>query len=74
MEGAEQNMKAYMDMYKKLLSPQVTMALSTLKGIAGKSKLDLTRCFPHDNDNTSFFHVEAEVCFDMDEFSSASGG
>lgn len=49
VEGAEQNMKAYLDMYKKQLSPQVIAALSTLAGIAGKSKMDLSGCFPHDN-------------------------
>ena len=51
-EGPEQKMQAYLDMYKKPLSPQVIEALSSLARIAGKSKLDLSGCFPHDNVST----------------------
>ena len=51
-EGPEQKMQAYLDMYKKPLSPQVIDALSSLARIAGKSKLDLSGCFPLDNVST----------------------
>jgi hypothetical protein len=52
VEGPEQKMQAYLDMYKKPLSPQVIEALSSLARIAGKSKLDLSGCFPNDNVST----------------------
>ncbi|KAI4976525.1 hypothetical protein ZWY2020_050132 [Hordeum vulgare] len=44
-QGPEQKMQAYVDMYKKPLSPQVIEALSSLVRIAGKSKFDLSECF-----------------------------
>lgn len=47
-EDAELKMKAYVNMYKKLLSSQAIKALKALGGI-GKSKVDLAGCIPHDN-------------------------
>lgn len=67
MESTEQKMKAYLDMYKKPLSHQVIMALSTLAGIPGKSKLDLIRCFPHDNVRSKNFNAEVEARLGLDE-------
>lgn len=44
-EGPKQKMKAYLDMYKKPLSPQVIKALRTLASIAEKVKVEPFRMF-----------------------------
>jgi hypothetical protein len=44
----ELKMKAYVNMYKKLLSSQTIEALKALAAIE-KSKVDRAGCIPHDN-------------------------
>ena len=51
VEDAEQKMKAYLDIYRTPLSPQVIAALNTLAVIAGKWTLSLVGCFPQENES-----------------------